>query len=685
MRARSRETVVSAAVIVLFGCGSPGNTERDAGPDLLWLTDGLPPIEAVRPPALTPCPEGWREVAHDSEGIVSCDPYPETGVLDCPYGEAHFPGEPGCAPAGAPCPADLWADGLSDDGSVVFVAEWAPAGGDGTRARPFARIGDALAVATDGVTVALTSGTYEEALDIPPGVTVRGACATGTLIHAFVGDPASAVVLVTGPGAVLRDVTVGNSTKAGIAVTGADAALRLEGVMVQAARAAGIFVDLAATLTGQGIIVRRTAPDGDGLTGWGLDVAGGGRATLSRVVFEENRDMAVVVSQAGSRVELTDVAIRQTQGQMSDGDRGWGLTVAEGATAGLTRAYLSDNHETAVVARDSGSSLRLTDVVIRDTLPDASGQGGKGVWVAAGAHAEITRLRVSGSAHVGVTAHEGATLTLSDAVILDTQPQASPPAPGRGLVVQQGATAELFRIILARSHGVGLFVAGPTAGAEIQDVVVLDTLSFGTRGAGIAVGFGAVASGARVRVERSPELGIYVDGTGSRLEVRDLIVRDMGGRPDGHLGRALNVQRGGTAELERVLLERAREVGIFASGEASVWATDIVIQDTLARACVSSSCPDVPAGFGVYAGDGASLRFERFRFSRANLCGLHIGPAGLVDLLTGVVATNPIGVCLQVPGYDVERLTNEVAYVDNDTQLEAVDFGTLESTTPLEL
>jgi len=172
-----------------LGCGdgeAPSHSvERDAG-----LEDAgtfVPPVPAppVAPadaaaPMLTPCPAGWREVIDaDDPDVVTCDPWPEGGPLACAADEAHFPGGGGCSRIGSACagewPADLPAD-------AIYVRAGEPGGGDGTAGAPLGRIADAMAVAADGQTVALSTGDFAEEVTVDRAVTLRGACVAGTRI-----------------------------------------------------------------------------------------------------------------------------------------------------------------------------------------------------------------------------------------------------------------------------------------------------------------------------------------------------------------------------------------------------------------------------------------------------------------------------------------------------------------------
>ncbi|MGF1465879.1 MAG: hypothetical protein ACFCGT_07070 [Sandaracinaceae bacterium] len=142
--------------------GCPGADAGDVGtgpepPDIPWLEAGVPPIappniarlvEGV-PRIAWPCPEGWREVTEG--GVTTCDPYPEGGALECPVGEAHFPGEAGCAPIGRAC-GDGPFPGVEDldAATLLYVRADAEPGGDGSEAAPFATLTDALKMRARG-------------------------------------------------------------------------------------------------------------------------------------------------------------------------------------------------------------------------------------------------------------------------------------------------------------------------------------------------------------------------------------------------------------------------------------------------------------------------------------------------------------------------------------------------------
>src|SRR5688572_28924697 len=125
----------------------------DAGPDVQPCAcdpdPPAPPSAGVDLPVLTPCPAGWREVPAGDDGVVTCDPWPEGGMPECPPGEAWLPGDTRCTAIGRACPAGDFPDDLP--GPVLYVLPGA-IGGDGSRAAPFGTIVEALAVAGPGTT-----------------------------------------------------------------------------------------------------------------------------------------------------------------------------------------------------------------------------------------------------------------------------------------------------------------------------------------------------------------------------------------------------------------------------------------------------------------------------------------------------------------------------------------------------
>jgi hypothetical protein len=73
---------------------------------------------------------------------------------------------------------------------------------------------------------------------------------------------------------------------------------------------------------------------------------------------------------------------------------------------------------------------------------------------------------------------------------------------------------------------------------------------------------------------------------------------------------------------------------------------------------------------------------ERFRVRGSPLVGVQLALGGEVDLVEGEVVENVVGVNVQVPDYDLSRLTERVEYRDNETNLDAMSLPVPDPTAP---
>lgn len=639
MRVRLAITASILAIVLTIACGdgdaggADGGADDAAAPDgdlaappvdIPWLAEGVPPI------ALTPCPAGWREVpSTEVGGVTTCDPYPEGGAIECPVGQGHFPGEPACAPIGSACPAGEWAEGLPDDGTVVFVRPGA-SGGDGTREAPLGRIIDAMTVARDGDTIALARGRYDEAVRMRLGVALRGACAAETLVSTSSGSP---VVEVLSPRARVSDVTLGPSSTYGVRVDGDLASLVLEGVVVDRATRTAIRVVNGASLVARELVVRATAPIDTGDFGIGINLQYGASAEIDRAIFERNHDVTVSVEDTASRLVLSNAVVRDTQSHPIEGLFGRGLAVTDGGTLELRVVLVERNRDGGVLAMGVGARLIASDVVVRDTLPRA------------------------------VDAYDG-----------------------RGIGVQEGAYAEIQRVLLERNHLLGFFAAEPGTRALLSDVVIRDTRPNQrdqSAGRGVEVERDAAVEASRLLVERNHDIGILFGGASTIGVLTDVVVRDTQPSPvDDRTGRGIDAEWGASLDVHRALIERSFELGIVANAEAGVSATDLVVRDVLARRCATTRCAADPAGHASAASTGGTLVVERFAFSRSALCGVLLALDAQADLRTGLVSDHSIGACIQVPDFDVARIQDGVVYRDNVANVQVTTLPTPEPGLP---
>jgi len=676
--------------LCIYACGGPGGSADggDGAPDAgtptapfpPWLAEGAPPIA---PPSFDGCPAGWQPV--EAGGATVCEPWPGD-VGACPSGEGRFPGQEACGPIGPPCPAGGFPGDLPADASIVYVLGGS-ASGDGTQARPWGALSEfSVSGLPRGTVVALGRGTYDAAR-LPRAIVLWGACTAETVITASAPDMLTGSLHVVGAGASARNLTIRSGGRPGVSALGDGDSIHLTDLVVVGATATGLLAVYGGEITGERVVVRDTMPNPDGSRGRAISVETGGRAELHQGLFEGSRNVAAFVSRSGALLVLEDSALRETDSTASDLGAGRAVSAEEGGQLELRRAVLERQRDVGLFVGDPGSSAVLEDVLVRDTDSiRASGQDGMGLAVTGGAVASGSRLWVHASRHAGLYGREDSSMTLSDVVVTDTRGLASDETSGAGLDAHGGPSVDLRRAVLSGSRLVGILAGAGGSSLHLEDLVVRDTVgqeADGAFGRGLSIQPGAVVSGSRILVERSREIGLFVAGPDATVSLDDLAVRDTGGDIFGLLGRGLSVQVGATVEVTGALFDRNREVSVLAGGDmARVSLRETVVRSTLPRECVLDRC----AGAGIGNGFGAYLtgRIEAVDFvlEGSALCGVHVAMDGEMDLADGEVWGSPIGACVQVDGYDVDRLRAGVRYRDNDSNLMATSLPVPDALAP---
>ncbi|MCA2980770.1 MAG: hypothetical protein INH41_22215 [Myxococcaceae bacterium] len=720
-----RGVVLTAAFLFASACLAP-STELDPGPlgrSTFAFAAPVPPSPAARPELGRACPAGFRQVP-DAGLAPWCDGFPEAGPAVCASGSVHALGEPGCATVGPPCGPGAFAEGLPSSG-VRYVRAGAASGGDGSLARPFATVAAALAGAPAGTIVAIGKGTFDGAVRVPAGVTLRGACAAETVLTASAPAPLVGTVTSVGRGAAVEQATL-SGERPGAVVGVANTSLALRDVIIDGVVGFGVVAATGATVSLRNVVVRGVRVAAGGAEGRGVYAEGGGVVDGARVTIDGVEGLGVEGLGELSRISLTDVVVRRGA-PLPDGTRGNAVEVTLGATVALTRFTLEDNTEQATYVARRGV-LRLEDGVVRRTRPRPADLGlGFGLAVLDEGTLEATRVAVVGNGSTSVSAGgRSATLRLTDVVVHDTRPEQRTQGAGFGVVVRSGAVATVQRVAVSRARAAGLSV--DAASLEGSDVVVSDVLGQdsdgrggfgvqcargatvrlerlevdgardgalvaaeagtvvrvsdvslrGTRGqrasgeaTGLSVQDGAEVTLARGVVERGELLGVGV--IAARLDASDLVVREtQGAGGTGPVGRGLHAQGGAQVTGARLVFERNREAGLSAINAGTrVTLTDVAVRSTLVRACVPA-CAD-EGGTGVAALGGSAVSLVRFLVDQSARCGLELADEGALDLREGRVVGNLIGACIGAPGYDVERLSELVAYEGNG-QKRSADF-----------
>ena len=232
--------------------------------------------------------------------------------------------------------------------------------------------------------------------------------------------------------------------------------------------------------------------------GIGLFVGFEASARVERFVSARNQTGGVVVSDS-ARLVASDLVATQTQSSLNNAmeqSLGSGLVVFNGASLELTRGLVERSNGNNVFVWGEGSQATLVDITI-DGAVELAETAPIGLVVSVGATAEVQRCAIMNSAIFGVLVRgEGARLTMTDAVIADTQPNSS---GSLGLYTLQGASVEMSRAVLTRNHEVGLFASDAETEVTLTDVSISDTRVNSARGGGTGL---VSVNGCHVALER---------------------------------------------------------------------------------------------------------------------------------------------------------------------------------------
>jgi hypothetical protein len=626
----SRPLLAIVASFVALTAACDGGDDPSDGGIADGTTDAVMNVMPMSPaPAvLTPCAPGFREVV-DGETTI-CDPYPESGPESCEPGEAHFPGGGGCESIGEPCPAGDFAEALPAD--TIYVQAGAAAGGDGSAAAPYDGLGRVSWTSLgSGATVALSKGSFEGSLPLKAGVTVVGACAAETTLTG-VDAPVASVVTVTSSGdpAVVRNLTIRGAPQYGVGVSGGRS-IRLEGVHIDGVLGLGVNVFEAETVIElSDVVVSSTVPNA-GALGRGINIESGAHLNASRTVVDDCTDLGVAIQAASA--SLTNVAVRGTKPQPISPFDGAAILVAMSSQIEATGLYLEDNIGGGLTLTDGGSSATLEEVLVRNTSVQPRGlEIGVAIQAQIGARLTGSRIALLSNQRVGLAViGDGATAVLSDVFIADTLSSQRSMNDGYGLWAEQGASIEAERVVVARARDVAVGCSDD-ARLSVTDLTVMDTLAQEADEAG---GYGLVA------------------------------------------------QTGAEAELERFSITTSLGVGMVSIQGGRIDATDGRIVDVDVSACATTTCAERPYGYGLGAIDGA-IDLDRFEVREARTCGVMIaGSDAALVLHLGTVSMAAIGACVQVDGYDLTRLSDEVEFRDNESNLDTTSLPVITPVNPL--
>lgn len=433
---------------------------------------------------------------------------------------------------------------------------------------------------------------------------------------------------------------------------------------------AGAITDAALTIREEGVLVRDFSVGG---ARSGIRAELGCEAMVQSVAIEGATGIGISVARGGV-LGTDDVLVRGTRPNAS-GRFGVGVIVEDGGTLTLSRAAIESSISGGVITL--GGALSLSDVVIRDTEAEPGGEVGNGLAVLGGVVVDGARVVLERNRDATIIVAEASGLALRDSVIRDTRSLAVDDGNGRGIYVLEGSSAELERVLFSGHLETGVFATGTGSRVTLRDALIRDTegrVSDGYGGSGVAASSNAGVTLERVMLVRNRGTGVIVSSA-STLALTDVLVRDTRGfASDGLKGTGLHAQRGGVITGARVAVLANREVGLLAiEGDSRITLTDVRVEGTQQRECATTTCPDATFGDGLVAATNAQIVLDHFVVADNARVGVLVG-GGTVDLHVGRVSGNPIGANLQTPGFDLMRLSDAVAFTDNGRNLDTMSL-----------
>lgn len=250
--------------------------------------------------------------------------------------------------------------------------------------------------------------------------------------------------------------------------------------------------------------------------------------------------------------------------------------------------------------------------------------GTVGVY-ADGATLTVHDAVVDANKDIGILIYDHAEVTLADVAVTGTLSTRG--AYGRGINVQGAASLIATRIRVEGNTEMGLFVGDLGAHAEVTDSEFADTQpdARGDFGRGISVELGAELVASSIRVVRNTEIGIWVGGSGSRLDLSESEVADTIPLPGGAVGRGIEVASGGTLMADRVRVTGNDETGIHVGGDGAVGSIEN------SEVSGNGTGTMLPSRCGIEVTDGASIHVTGTRLAGnrgAGICGSGLSSTG---------------------------------------------------------
>lgn len=432
-------------------------------------------------------------------------------------------------------------------------------------------LGDALAVAPAGATLALADGTHvTEPVTVTKAVTIVGRCAARARLA-----PASAggAGLTLAAKVTMRGLTLDGYTAA-LTTTGAGAELVAEDIVVERARSRGVFAKSGSKVGMRGSVVRGTAPIGASDQTVAVFAASNATVILEETAVLASIDAAVVATDtARTRASLSRCVVQDTKPR-ADGKGGGALRAFEGAHLDVAESAILGSSGMAVLTlrhEPPSPEVTISRSVIGGTVPTAETGTmiGTAVNAAFEAIVRIDESTVSDSVGIALYASAKAKMILTRSVVVRVERSRDLAARGASAIKGAELTLEDTAIVRVGAVGVGAWESGHVRMARS---LVRDVGGDVTEGLPMGLGLNATA-GAPMEIADSAivdahELGVSASSSPVRLE-RVLVTRTSSA-PVPRFGHGILSVSSATFSISRSIVERQPGVALFCAAGGAV-------------------------------------------------------------------------------------------------------------------
>lgn len=412
------------------------------------------------------------------------------------------------------------------------------------------------------------------------------------------------------------------------------------------------------SLVAHELAVTETLPMLSGTSGRGVRLSDGASLELTQSVFAKTTGLGISAYHANSTVTIRDSVISS----QIEGTSSYGMEVGEAAAVTLERVALTGSGTLGILVSGAGTLVELDSCAVSDTIPMSSGAGGAGMLVQEGASMVLKDSNVAGNQDFGIhSTGAGTSLTLTGSVVeQNTSSQDSNGGWSAWGVSSVEGTLSVESSAILSNEGFGIFSHGAGTTVEVRDSVIAHTnmMPDGTFGHGIHVWGGVEMNLERVAIVDNQHVGIFVARVNTKATARSVLVSGTRALPDGTEGPGIGVW-----DQPDFLLEDSAIVNNHMAAVFVITASATLRRSILSDTVISEVNPDpeFQYGDGLLA-HNATIEAEDL-YSVGN-----IRAGFLFDTTDGVVLGNLIqnnGIGLATQGDQVPAVSELSLAIDN--------------------